>query len=1056
MNTAFTRLMWKEFRAQRMLSIVLLAGWLVLHLLVLFNGKSVLDLTPPIVMIPILFIVAAAVIAFAGEEDEKTSNFLRMLPCRTPTLMSAKLSAIISGCLALCISMLVLSVVLELVVSTTITVFALFVGRPVDFTFPAFRPQPHDVSLHHGEQMYFAAFVTLAFAASVFASMMTRKALSAVGLTAATLSGIMITAWILASEASRRQQGGTLAPWHEGIATILIAISTALLARPWHLGHLPLRWPTSRFAGNSVIRGIPSFSGLWQRWLRRIAAQPLTMSRTLTTLTWRECRSAVPFAMTWLTIGIMICAGRYFSSAFYPWPFLFLFVFVHECGQRTMREDQRTGSISLLANIGVHPLQVWISKTFVWLFVVCIVGIAVIAIDNCNFEPGISKPTPALPGRVSDIVDAIRVPQWGQRPDSQKPPSTSADHWLQLSVCFAVTLGLFSLGQLTASWIRNQIIAFAASLIAVFASALLFNLVIFGDWPAWVTLVPIPFCLLFATAATARHWIDRRETWRLRLDQLALLVIPFVVFPILGSYGRQWQPQLALSSLSKETGIAIRLADNLPNTNISPEMASLLAMAKTPSENWRDLDKPADTKCWYEFATALERFPLHQMAIPQGGYRGDRIANYREPLLLSNAIYLEKGPEIIRELLQPFDDVLAKTNAFPPLPIAWTAPWSNTPTVPLSLLLLENARHREADGDIAGAVNQIVRAIRVTKSQAMQTSSWANWLACLDAERVALGRLRILLGTADLSSSDLESLLAELKSVVAIQWQDPRMMLQRRTLFWSDVMLRGPFVMELATLPPVQQDFEIEEISLRIQKTWRVLKGSEALRACDTMMFSKSLLVSKYNSMAIDGKAQFLAQLQAERIQQLKRFIATSHFADLDVDIQAAGSETESATLNPQIDTIASERATLLTIMLQKYRIAHGKFPESLLELPDSGPLDDLIRTDPWTGSEFFYGPPGHTPPFRLGLSGDETPVVFGQPVLFTPGALQARLKSYDGLTIVKDSFEMYKLPENLIPFLGLSDVVDLRYEQISSKVTVDVRVDNFEIMTDPTTPSQD
>ena len=1059
MNTAFTRLLWKEFRAQRMLWTVLSFGWLLIHSLYLWNGESVLDFMPIIIIIPVCFIVAAAMIAFAGEDDEKTANLLRMLPVPTSTLMSAKTIAILSGVLTLCLAMTVLSFSVELIVSSVVYVAALLFDRPAEFLFPFVPPRFDAFQWEDGEAFYIPAFLALVFATSVVCSMCTRRMFSAVGLTVAMIMGIMFTAFSITSNTGPHQQR-VLAPWIAGIAVILTVVSRLLLSQPWHFGHLPPRWQTPEVAGNFAIRGIPSFAGLWQSWLQRIVAQQLTMSRILNMLVWRECRTAVLFAVTWLTIGIVICAGRYFSSVSYPWPFLFLVIFIHECGQRTMREDQRTGSISLLANIGVHPLQVWISKTFVWLLVMCVVGIAVIAIDNSDLALGISQSTPTVQFRVSTIVGGIRVPQWGQQYNPQKTPSTSADLWLQASVCFALILGLFSLGQLTACWIQRQTIAFAASLIGGFASASLFSLVIFGDLPAWVTLVPIPFCFLLATAATARNWIDRRATWRLRLSQLAMVVIPFVVFPILGSYAWQWQPQLALNSLSMETGLEFSVIGNPQNSNNRPEIARLIAMANTPPEKWKELDKPAETKCWFEFATALKRHPLLSAATEQDARIGIQNLNYDRPLMLSQSAHLGESPAVIRGLLKPFDEILAKDNTFPPLPVAWTAPWSNTPAIALSFLLLEDARHREANGDIAGAVDQIIRTIRVDRSLAMQTSSWANWLACLAAERVALGRMRILLGTADLSASDLDRLLAELTSVLVmdqrdgnttIPWQDPRMMLQRRTLFWRDALYRGPFTKQLQGIPPVQQVFEVEDVSRRNQYVLRELEGSRAERACYTMMFSESLLVSKYNSMTISGKIGFLAEPKTERIQQLRRFIATSNMADLHADAFAVGNETDFTMLNPHIDTIASERATLLTIMLQKYRIAHGKFPESLLDLPDAGAADDFIRTDPWTGAVFFYAAPNHATALRLRNVGDSPAFTPGQPLLFTPGAIPGMLNTYISHPTGNGPFEMLKLPENVILFLGLSDVVDWRYEQIASKVTVQSNIN-----AEPVTPSRD
>ena len=60
MNTALTRLLWKEYRAQRMLWIVLLLGWPGLHMIFMFNEVSVLDVAPVMMMMPVCFLVAAA------------------------------------------------------------------------------------------------------------------------------------------------------------------------------------------------------------------------------------------------------------------------------------------------------------------------------------------------------------------------------------------------------------------------------------------------------------------------------------------------------------------------------------------------------------------------------------------------------------------------------------------------------------------------------------------------------------------------------------------------------------------------------------------------------------------------------------------------------------------------------------------------------------------------------------------------------------------------------------------------------------------------------------
>ena len=217
------------------------------------------------------------------------------------------------------------------------------------------------------------------------------------------------------------------------------------------------------------------------------------------------------------------------------------------------------------------------------------------------------------------------------------------------------------------------------------------------------------------------------------------------------------------------------------------------------------------------------------------------------------------------------------------------------------------------------------------------------------------------------------------------------------------------------------------------------------------MKYSEALLVAKYNNMEIGGRVRFLQESRPERTQQLNRLMATSSIADLNVDLEILSChDFESYYIVPQIDTIASERATLLTIMLQKYRIAHGKFPESLIDLKLDGPANNLIQTDPWTGASFFYAAPNHTPPLRLRWNTEAPPVTFGQPLLFTPGGSGLSVNSYVPPPAETGPVEMYKLPANVVLFLGLNDAVDWRYSQVTTTVTV-----ASEVIPEPSVPAR-
>ena len=360
-------------------------------------------------------------------------------------------------------------------------------------------------------------------------------------------------------------------------------------------------------------------------------------------------------------------------------------------------------------------------------------------------------------------------------------------------------------------------------------------------------------------------------------------------------------------------------------------------------------------------------------------------------------------------------------------------------------------RDSEADGDVAGAARQIVLAIRSNRSLAMQTASWANWLVCLHAERVSLGRLRLLLGTANLSSIELDELFSELKSAlvmtqhdgtVVVHSQAPTMMLQRRTLFWTaGIESKGAFLKRHRSLPVRQRGFDFtNDGRLPLENDFKELDRWQLARSVPVMKFSEALLNEKYRNTTMEGRVRCFRDVQPERILKLKRFLATTSIvlADLTIDAMIAEYDYSMNYVSIQhIDTIASERATLLTILLQQYRLDHGSFPESLLDLPKQDGPPRLIPTDPWTGAPFFYTATVQKPSLMLGNTVTSPRVTSAQPLLCSAGSSGLSLDSYFAEPSGTDPIDIYSLPPNVVLFLGLADEVDWRFREIATSVTV-------------------
>ena len=992
MNTAFTRLVWKEHRAQRSLWLVLLLGCLNIFILTRLRAIPWLESLLTSSSFCILFVVAATAIAFAGEVDDRTVNLLRMLPCRTSTLMMAKLTAIATGCIALFLALAALSGVLEV----------------VGLAFPRYwRSEDNLLSFDVAMFLPVLVFMPLVSLLTLVASLITRRVISAVGLAAAMCLICLI-------------------PFCGVLVVPAAAVSVFFLARPWHLGRIPRDWITPRsetvYARNRRWSFLPRTIAV----LKRVIAWPMSQSRVRATLFWRECRSAIPFAAIWLMIGIVICVGRYAAySHIYFWPALFLLVFMHECGQRTMRADQRSGSISLLANMGVSPASIWLTKTATWFAVLTFVGTVVVLLDAVIPGAHSDHTTHGQELRILQIISGIRAPHVADTTDLTRN-ATSADVSIQIGTCVAYLLMTFSIGQLTACWIQRQILAYAASLLLFSGAGFLINRCSYLDFSVWITVVPIGLCLLLATRFTASQWVDRRATWKWRLAQGAWIVLPCCVFVGVGRIF--WYSEPAFVTSTSIRHLSFHMDDRNPFVKEVSEPLERTMMI--PTSEWKTLDSPTSRQIWSKFDVALVASAYKsRLTPPLHGWQTER--NESLPLY----VIANENHYGVRELLQHFEEHLAVHKKWPLLPISWTAPWSNTPAPAVTYLLLADATDREKQGDVGGAIRQHLNAIRLCQSLANQTSSWKNWTACVTSEQAALSSLRQLLGSADLTGVDLNAVFEELNGLL-VYWQaaDPRIMLRRRLVFWGRVASESNALREIRGESPEQKAFT-GDLSAVKELENEIADMSEATRyrAISTMNLSFLVQNTEWSGMNLLGRVALSDHDDASVVasivstsQAVQRFAATSTIGDLNEDPTMVSDRLDPRLFPATVNLMAEERATLITVLLHRYRMMHGRFPDSLLELADGDELISMRLTDPWSGTLFFYAPKGLTKPIRLGFENEQYRIADGQPLLFSAGRFAKPLHQYlqDPPRHEGEPYSVATLPPNLILFVGLDDRV--------------------------------
>lgn len=126
--------------------------------------------------------------------------------------------------------------------------------------------------------------------------------------------------------------------------------------------------------------------------------------------------------------------------------------------------------------------------------------------------------------------------------------------------------------------------------------------------------------------------------------------------------------------------------------------------------------------------------------------------------------------------------------------------------------------------------------------------------------------------------------------------------------------------------------------------------------------------------------------------------------------------------LHMLVDTVAAERATLLSILLHQHRLTHGQFPALLAELRA---LDDqafaALITDPWSGSPFLWFPEGVPAVARPDFASLLQRLPNDQPLRMTVGLRVPHLPSQGEV----ETSEELNLPKQFIPFLGTQDPFD-------------------------------
>lgn len=541
MNSSIAlRLLWKEYRVQRGLWLSMAGGSIALQALIAFlipsDQESFQGIVPIAFMLTGFYAVGSGAITFAIEREEGTQLRPVMLGCPPGLTLTVKT---IFGI-----------VTTALLLATTICSGMLLTLGSLTLPENTFQPQVQPMIIPLA--LLFVALPYLGCVLwSTFFSLLTRKVIVALGLAAVAMivSYIVVamTSIALVESGQRTRTTELTAPMLFVAALVPCFLALLLLATNYLLTH---RWLTRAFFDQTSSKS-PSFFKRWR--IRRsgfdggmvveIGVEDRTafevispevavhqppprfglsllyatwgpnLWRHLRFLRWREAVESRKIFVGFLLATMFLtlwCVGENANNN--SWQVAIGF-FIHAacvaCGAMAFRTEQDERKVQRLADMGLRPATVWISKHLVW-FTRAVISVVAILMCVCFVE--FLYPYQRSRMGVDDFFHNI----WLNR---HLPSHMLADFDAGLTTfgrAIILTVTMYGVGQVCSQLIRSTIVSLFVSFVL--------GLTVFG-WAAVCYYFGVPFilsvlplgigCLLVTWCRTNSWMIDdnRGRAW---------------------------------------------------------------------------------------------------------------------------------------------------------------------------------------------------------------------------------------------------------------------------------------------------------------------------------------------------------------------------------------------------------------------------------------------------------------------------------------------------------------------------------------------------------------
>jgi hypothetical protein len=485
-NLMLNRLLWKETRELAPLWAGVLGIGLLVLLLAMQIGLTGAAHGAAAVALAGCFGLAAVARQFAGEDEDGTIAWLRMLPCDGWSVWWAKLITAYAGSLLLWL---------------TLAGMAFITARQVPSTMIWEIPATANVAL--------ATFLVTGPAIGMAVSLESRNVLTTV-LGTAGIS--LVVSWIAGLLPDSLLYG----PYQFVIAATSLGGARRLFDTWWQGPAAPVfeELLPERVRVETRTGTVPRLQARLWAWSEQSATRRMWRS-----LLWQELRGAGTFLFWWLLIVPAAMGGLKFVAAELRPAWWLILATPLLAGIWSLRRDQRFGAVAFFGDRGISALVVWLSRQIVWLPLAVILGGTAMLLDATAF--GLFNNWNLL---------NVEVPSAWEMSEKVGELYQSPAHWLrckELELGF-VLLSLYAVGHLAGLVFSPLVMALVMGSI-VGGAAMLWQGWRIADFntPSLLGLL-FPVGVLAIAAGLAGPWMERRLGIKRILASMCLLVVGWI------------------------------------------------------------------------------------------------------------------------------------------------------------------------------------------------------------------------------------------------------------------------------------------------------------------------------------------------------------------------------------------------------------------------------------------------------------------------------------------------------------------------------------------------